>query len=192
MAKTLEVPAYDRDGVVLFAPTYKDGHPSRVSYKNIRDRIDPVVAKTINENGGIVLSNQDGASKYKSSLELRWEFEKIIEQLPGIRLCLWSLPGINGHYGDRCEGLLVRRVGYPPTNVSQSCRRYGNFRKPNIGMFRLAKHLGFDFQCYIGDLSGLPRWADGKDSDLLAAKNAAVKYYDVKQAFPASRSRSGT
>jgi histidinol phosphatase-like enzyme len=185
------ITAYDRDGVVLASPTYKDGHPSRVSYKDITDRIDPVVADKINQEGGIILSNQDGTARYKSNLELRWEFEKLIESIPGLWLCLWSLPDVDGTYGDRCEGLLIREGDYRriPTNISESWRRFGNFRKPNPGMFQLAKHLGFHIQYYVGDLSGLPSWADGKDSDKKAADAAGVYYIDIKQAFPNAKTR---
>jgi histidinol phosphatase-like enzyme len=187
------VTAYDRDGVVLASPSYGDAHPKNINYKNIINRIDPVVAKRINRNGGIILSNQDGASKYKSTLEICWEFEALMESIPGLWLCLWSLPGFgdDGKYGDRCEGLLVREGDYRriPTNISETWRRYGNFRKPSPGMFKLAKHLGFTVDRYIGDLSGVPYWADGKDSDKKAADAAGVYYIDIKQAFPNAKTR---
>lgn len=169
---------FDRDGTIIGSLTsYEANHPQNI--KSVQDMvlIQPVV-DWINTNGGIVLSNQDGPSKFKHWVNIAHEFKYLMDIVPGLQACFWSMAhrGVEGavchHLTRDGQGKLV----HGQTKMEGST----TFRKPDEGMAVLAKKMGYSLTHYMGDLSGNPDYANGKDSDLFFALNSRLKYIDVR------------
>lgn len=170
--------AFDRDGTVIGSLTsYEANHPKNIRTTDDMTLIQPV-ADWINRNGGIVLSNQDGPSKFKHWVNITHEFKYLMDQIPGLQACFWSMShrGVDGavchHLTKDSQGKLV----HGETKMEGST----TFRKPDEGMPLLAKKMGYGITHYVGNLSGLPDYAKGKDSDLFFALNSKLKYVDVR------------
>ena len=110
-----------------------------------------------------IISNQGGIEKgFVDERKFNTKFRRIIDEIK-----TWGDYIVEGAY---C-------TSNNPENIN---------RKPNTGMvdfFRHAYVMGYDFDnrhaLMIGDASGLP--GQFSDSDLQCARNAGIKYCDVKQ-----------
>lgn len=160
--------AFDRDGVLVGKlGDWEACHPKH--YNNQEMPLIKEVIKLINEPC-IVISNQQGIKWGYSSLEsVVNQFKWLMSEVPQIKASFFCPDD-----GKFCW--VVKSDGW--------IRQYDgliNFRKPEKGMAVLAKSLGFDIDTYVGDLSGNPDYADGKDSDRQFAINSGLKYLDVNE-----------
>ncbi|MEM9213972.1 MAG: hypothetical protein AAGD25_06455 [Cyanobacteria bacterium P01_F01_bin.150] len=171
--------AFDRDGTVIGSVfDYAANNPNNLASPADMKIIKPV-ADWINKNGGIIISNQDGPTRRKGVGLVMKEFEYLMKSITGLQGCYWSVSK-NGVDGAECHGF-ARESGIIVHVMTLDASHYGgSFRKPSPGMALLAKANGFEITHYVGDLSGIPNYANGKDSDRVFAQNAGLRYVDVR------------
>lgn len=164
----------DRDGVVVGDPyNFESNHPKHI--KRPEDmKIIPQIAELINAEGGAIASNQQGIKwGYKSLDEMVSEMRYLMGSIPGLRLCLFCPDD-----GQTCWA--VDR--YQFWRISDNFQLVeGQWRKPQPGMLKVLRVLFPEARAYIGDLSGLPWYGEGRDSDRQAALAANIPYMDVRE-----------
>ena len=163
--------AFDRDGTVIRSlVSFEANDPKQIRTVQDMVLIQPV-ADWINTNGGIVLSNQDGPSKCKHWVNITHEFKHLMDLVPGIRACFWSMAH-RGVDGAVCHHITRNGQGKLLHGQTKMDGLDGSttFRKPDIGMAVLAKKMGYSLTHYVGD----------QNSDLFFALNSRLKYLDVR------------
>lgn len=170
--------AFDRDGTVIGKlGDSLQNHPKHLAQPEDQRLIQPV-ADYINQYGGIIISNQAGvANKYTSLDKVIAEFNYLHNSLPGLKASFFC-----PDYGDTCymvypQGDLIE--AFQISAAPYYCHLQGTFRKPDLGMFKIAADRFGALDGYVGDLSGRPDYGNGMDSDKQAAINFGISYYDV-------------
>lgn len=166
--------AFDRDGTLIGSLTdFRANDPRDLTEPNSQRIIQPV-ANWINKNGGIIISNQQGITNGYTTLDrVVAQFVYLHNQIPGIRGSLFC-----PNKGESCW--LV--IGSESTEISLIYSHLkGSFRKPSPGMFAVAASLFGPLEGYVGDLSGLSDYAEGRDTDLKAAIASGIGYWDVRE-----------
>lgn len=169
--------AFDRDGTVIGGRDFASNNPRKLQRAEDQ-RINPEVAKFINAKGGVILSNQDGPSRYKPWGKIAAEFAYLMDQIPGLKACFWSMH--QSLDGALCHGLIRNRSGeieFTRSDISLISAR--SFRKPDTGLAEISFNFGFGLAHYVGDLSGRADYADGRNSDRQFALNAGIEYIDI-------------
>lgn len=170
--------AFDRDGVLIgVLGDFTAGHP-----KNYKGAEMPLIKSVLSKvpKGSIIISNQAGIDRGYTTLEVvQSQFDWLMEQQPNfIGAFFCPDEGSSCYFRTRKMAEWAKSTDLP------------TFRKPNAGMGLLAQDvLSKPVTHYIGDLSGNPDYADGRDSDRLFAQNLGCKYLDVND-FLASTYRS--
>ena len=162
----MEVHAYDRDGCLIGSHTnWAANHPKHL--KSANDQQLSMLALTLDRQKPIiVISNQGGiAGGYKTPSAVIAEMRYLMRCLPIKAAYFCPDDGQSCYWCTRTAWGLVRDGD--------------NYRKPGAGMFRLAQKHGFKIISYTGDLSGVPGYANGRDSDKKAAFAANVPFHDV-------------
>lgn len=164
--------AFDRDGVLTgVLGDWEACHPKHYNNSVEMPLIKEVIQK-INKPC-VVISNQQGIKWGYCSLEtVIGQFEWLMQRVPQIQASLFCPDGGN-------KSWIVKKDGWIRQYETEVLINF--FRKPEKGMAVLARDLGFDIDTYVGDLSGNPDYADGRDSDRLFAQNAGLKYLDVNK-----------
>lgn len=162
--------AFDRDGVLVgVLGNWEAGHP-----KNYKGAQMPLIQQMITKvpDGSIIISNQAGVARgYTSLSKVMSQFDWLLDEVQPNFLAAFFCPD-EGH---TCWFRI--RHGWTKTTSSTPI-----FRKPNAGMGLLAQeHLGTKIATYVGDLSGNPAYAGGRNSDWLFAQNLGCKYLDVNR-----------
>lgn len=158
--------AFDRDGVLVgVLGDFEANHPKHINGHEM-NLIMPVVEKI--NSPCICISNQQGIKWGYISKELViLQFGWLMGKIPQIQASFFCPDA-----GESCIAIVEGKVKEFEGK---------EFRKPDSGMAELAKSLGFPITHYVGDLSGNPNYADGRDSDLQFAKNSGLQYLDVNE-----------
>lgn len=171
----------DRDGCIVGQlGDYKCNSPS-----NYKDEAMPLIVPTINKlaelkESLVIISNQGGIGKYISEELVIAQFFWLHGQLKraGVNLIgSWFCPD----QGD--SALLVTGKKVDRYYKSQM-RRPIDFRKPKTGMGVLAEDFYGVPSCYVGDLSGDPKYSPGchnPASDRQFADAMNWKYLDIQE-----------
>ena len=164
---------FDRDGVLVgVLGDWEKCHPKHYNNSVEMPLIQEVIAK-INEPC-VVISNQQGVKWGYSSLEsVVQQFQWLQSQVPQIQASFFCPDEGKSCWVVRGESAQKVERGLPGVPGFES------FRKPHKGMWQMAVLLGLDIDKYIGDLSGNPSYAEGKDSDRQFAVNCGIEYQDV-------------
>lgn len=158
--------AFDRDGVLVgVLGNFEDNHPKFIT-GHVMNLIQPVVKKITSPC--ICISNQQG---------IKWGYvpkELVIMQFGWL---MGKIPQIKASFFCPDEGKSCIAI------INGELKEFEGegFRKPDSGMAELAQKLGFPITHYVGDLSGNPNYADGRDSDFQFAKNSGLQYLDVNE-----------
>lgn len=175
----------DRDGTLLASRCFEDGHPKNINRKNILNKIDKNLINKINNKNYnfVVISNQDGSLKFKGKNNILNEMMILIKNIERLKAIIWS-----ENNGKRAKLLLKNK-----NNIKQFSFNNDKpiFRKPEIGLLQILKEFKISIDFYIGDQSGFPNWANGKNSDKKFAQNGQIRYLDIKNFCPDSVTRSG-
>lgn len=164
--------AFDRDGVLVgVLGDFAAGHPKNYQGAEM-PLIESVLAKV--PKNSIIISNQAGISKGYTTLKVvQAQFDWLMARQPNFF----------GAFFCPDEGEMCVFRTQEDRNWSSVSRGDGykyNFRKPESGMGAFAEDLiERSITHYIGDLSGNPDYADGRDSDRQFAQNLGCKYLDV-------------
>jgi histidinol phosphatase-like enzyme len=173
MREKPKIIVFDRDGVIVRRPntkSYSDNHP-RLIQKPTDQVISCHVAELIGRFGGVIASNQKGVSLgYKTQEQVVAEMQYLIQEIPGLVGATFC-----PDEGRSCT--LVTEA--ESRDISALGQRW---RKPDPGMLRYWSGI-FEVVAYVGDLSGFPEYADGRDSDKAAAIAAGIPYVDVGEAI---------
>jgi len=160
--------AFDRDGVLVgFLGDFAAGHP-----KNYQGAEMPLIQSVLSKvpPNSIIISNQAGIDRGYTTLEVvQNQFDWLMaQQLNFIGAFFCSDEGETCYFRTRKMQGWAKSVDL------------ATFRKPEAGMGLLAQDvMGESITHYIGDLSGNPAYADGRDSDRQFAANLGCKYLDV-------------
>lgn len=160
--------AFDRDGVLVgVLGDFAAGHP-----KNYQGAEMPLITSVLAKvpKNSIIISNQAGIERGYTTLEVvQSQFDWLMAQQPnfvGAFFC--PDEGANCYFRTR------KMQGWAKSTD------LATFRKPDAGMGLLAQDvMGKPITHYIGDLSGNPAYADGRDSDRQFALNLGCEYLDV-------------
>jgi histidinol phosphatase-like enzyme len=160
--------AFDRDGVLVgVLGDFAAGHP-----KNYQGAEMPLIKKVLARvpKNSIIISNQAGIDRGYTTLEVvQAQFDWLMEQQPNF-IGAFFCP-------DEGRTCYFRTRRMEAWGKSQDLP---TFRKPDAGMGLLAQDvMGKPITHYIGDLSGNPAYADGRDTDRQFALNLGCKYLDV-------------
>jgi histidinol phosphatase-like enzyme len=159
--------AFDRDGVLVgVLGDFAAGHP-----KNYQGAEMPLIESVLSKvpKGSIIISNQAGIDRGYTTLEVvKSQFDWLMEQQPNFAGAFFC--------PDEGESCVFRtRKG----KWAKSCDEL-IYRKPETGMGILAQEiLENEISHYIGDLSGNPAYANGRNSDRQFALNLGCEYLDV-------------
>jgi len=164
----------DRDGVVIGDPfDFEANHPKYIQRPEDMV-IQPQIASLINKEGGAIASNQQGIKwRYKSIQEVAEEMRYLMRNIHGLRLCVFCPD--EGHTAWAVSHSELWRISEDFPELK------GQFRKPAPGMIQVLKECYPEGRAYVGDLSGLPWYGDGRNSDLVAAAAARIDYIDVRE-----------
>ena len=168
--------AFDRDGVLAgVLGDFAAGHPK--NYKSPEmPLIKEVLAKVPKDS--IIISNQAGIDRGYTTLEVvQSQFDWLMEQQPNFAAAFFC-----PDEGQSCwyKAKYDKWHSAKTVNEFNPSISYGNFRKPNVGMGKLAEYIfARSITYYIGDLSGNPAYADGRDTDRQFALNLGCEYLDV-------------
>ena len=170
--------AFDRDGVLAGKlGNFAAGHPK--NYKGAEMPLIKEVLAKVPKNS-IIISNQAGIDRGYTTLEVvQAQFDWLMAQQPNF-VGAFFCPD----EGESCWYKVTKKInsiGYA-RGEWRKCDRSdrGGFRKPDTGMGRLAHHIvGEPITHYVGDLSGNPTYANGRDSDRQFALNLGCEYLDV-------------
>ena len=167
--------AFDRDGVLVgVLGNFAAGHPKNYQGAEM-PLIESVLAKV--PKNSIIISNQAGIDRGYTTLEVvQAQFDWLMAQqsnfigaffCPDEGSCCWyKVPKNNSNWIEMEDG--------------GDIYDYVDYRKPSKGMGLLALEvIGLPITHYIGDLSGNPAYADGRDSDRQFAQNLGCEYLDV-------------
>lgn len=168
--------AFDRDGTVIGSlGDFEANHPKHLKTPQCQKLIQPV-ADWINKHGAVIISNQAGiANGYTCLDRVVAEFLYLHSILPGLKASFFC-----PDHGENCwmvhqdEAFLIS--GKPCYSDLR-----GTYRKPNAGMFAIARDQFGGLAGYVGDLSGKPNYGNGMSSDRGAAINAGLPYWDVNE-----------
>ena len=160
--------AFDRDGVLVgVLGDFAAGHP-----QNYQGAEMPLITSVLSKvpKNSIIISNQAGISHDYTTLEVvKAQFDWLMAQQPNF-IGAFFCPD----EGESCWGR-TKKQGW--TYFDDHLL---NFRKPRAGMGFVAQTVfSRKITHYIGDLSGNPAYADGRDSDRQFAANLGCKYLDV-------------
>lgn len=172
--------AFDRDGCYIGDPhlSFADNHPSKIKEPSGQQVYSPVgdwIAKRGEDC--ILISNQGGCGPngYTSVAACAEQFRHLMDLNP-LLIASFFCP----NEGQDCVGVfpgnkweIFNYRDFPGLDPRA-------FRKPSGGMLKLAQRLGYPVTHYVGDLSGRPDYADGRDSDRSAAVDADVRFIDVR------------
>ena len=160
--------AFDRDGVLAGKlGNFAAGHPQNYQGAEM-PLIEEVLARV--PKGSIIISNQAGISRGYTTLEVvQAQFDWLMAQQPNFAAAFFC--------PDEGRTCYFRTRRMEAWGKSQDLP---TFRKPDAGMGLLAQDVvGMNISHYIGDLSGNPAYADGRDTDRQFAANLGCKYLDV-------------
>ena len=162
---------FDRDGVLVgVLGDYDACHPKHYTIQ--MPLIEAVTFKI--KEPCIVISNQQGVKWGYSNLPcVINQFKWLMLKVPMIKASFFCPDEGKSCWVVRSESAQKVERGLPGVPPFES------FRKPHKGMWQFATLLGFSIDKYVGDLSGNPSYAEGRDSDRLFALNAGVQYQDV-------------
>lgn len=165
--------AFDRDGVLVGElGNFAASHPK--NYKGAEmPLIKEVLAKVPPHS--IIISNQAGIDRGYTTLKVvQAQFDWLMAQQPNF-IGAFFCP-------DEGESCWFKFFWADEWTDQLAVAPY--FRKPNIGLGDSANvylnHYGLgQITHYIGDLSGNPAYAEGRDSDRIFAQNLGCEYLDV-------------
>lgn len=164
--------ALDRDGVLVgVLGNFAAGHPQNYQGAEM-PLITSVLAKV--PKNSIIISNQAGISHGYTTLEVvQSQFDWLMAQQPNF-VGAFFCPD----EGEMC--VFRTKADSSWSSVSRGNGYEYNFRKPESGMGHFAEDLLQEtITHYIGDLSGNPDYANGRDSDRQFALNLGCEYLDV-------------
>lgn len=162
--------AFDRDGVLVgVLGDFAAGHP-----KNYQGAEMPLIKSVLSKvpKSSIIISNQAGIDRGYSTIEVvQSQFDWLMAQQPNfIGAFFCPDEGATCYYRKRASHWFCEK----------NSKDWGDFRKPYCGMGRLAiATIRKKITHYVGDLSGNPAYADGRDSDRQFALNLGCEYLDV-------------
>lgn len=161
--------AFDRDGVLVgVLGNFAAGHP-----KNYQGAEMPLIESILSKvpKGSIIISNQAGIDRGYTTLEVvKSQFDWLMAQQPNFIGAFFCPDEEKNCWFRTCK---MKEWSHAPHGLI-------NYRKPSVGMGLLAQDvLDEEIACYIGDLSGSPAYADGRDSDRQFAQNLGCEYLDV-------------
>jgi|GEM_PF-2667676 len=161
--------AFDRDGVLVgVLGNYDAGHP-----KNYQGAEMPLIKSVLSKvpKNSIIISNQAGIDRGYTTLEVvKSQFDWLMAQQPNFTGAFFC-----PDEGKSCYFRTRKMRSWGNSHDSGL-----NYRKPEAGMGVFAQEeLERKITHYIGDLSGNPAYADGRDSDRQFAQNLGCKYLDV-------------
>ena len=163
--------AFDRDGVLVgILGNFAAGHP-----KNYRGAEMPLIKSVLAKvpKNSIIISNQAGIERGYTTLEVvQSQFDWLMAQQPNfIGAFFCPDEGAFCYHRDKED--------WWATSIEEMVE-CTSFRKPSNGMGVLAESwFNKKITHYIGDLSGNPAYADGRDSDRQFAANLGCEYIDV-------------
>ena len=174
--------AFDRDGVLVgVLGDFAAGHP-----KNYQGAEMPLIKSVLRKvpKGSIIISNQACIDRgYTSLAVVQRQFEWLMAQQPNF-VGAFFCPD----EGATCYFRHIQMRGWDMAKVESS----HGFRKPSSGMGLLAQKVTRKrITHYIGDLSGNPAYADGRDSDRQFALNLGCEYLDVNEFLALAPNRRG-
>lgn len=172
--------AFDRDGVLTgVLGDFAAGHP-----KNYQSAEMPLIGSVFRRvpKGSIIISNQAGIDRGYTTLELvQSQFDWLMYHQPNF-VGAFFCP-------DEGSSCYVRTRHMARWAKSTDL---DTFRKPDAGMGLLAQEvIGKRITHYVGDLSGNPAYADGRDSDRQFALNLGCEYLDVHDFLAAPKRGRG-
>lgn len=168
------VMAFDRDGTLIGSlGDFEANHPKHLKTPECQKLILPV-ANWINENGGILISNQQGIENGYTTLDrVVAEFVHLHKLIPGLKASFFCPDS-----GESCWMVFQGEAIWISRKAEYKLLQ-GYYRKPKVGMFEIASDQFGELAGYVGDLSGKPHYGRGMDSDRQAAINAKLPYWDV-------------
>lgn len=167
----------DRDGCIVGQlGDYKCNSPS-----NYKDETMPLIMPTINKlaqskESLVIISNQGGIGKYISEELVVSQFRWLHDQLKRAEV------DVIGSYFCPDSGHSARYVSVSGQVIFLSM--YDNYRKPGEGMGLSAQKSHGIPSCYVGDLSGDPKYSPGchnPASDRQFADAMNWKYLDIQE-----------
>lgn len=164
--------AFDRDGVLVgVLGDFAAGHPKNYQGAEM-PLIESVIAKV--PKGSIIISNQAGIDRgYTTLAVVKSQFDWLMAQQPNF-VGAFFCPD----EGETC--VFRERDDKSWSSVSCIDGYEYDFKKPASGMGSFAQDvMGKQITHYIGDLSGNPSYAHGRDSDRQFALNLGCAYLDV-------------
>ena len=161
--------AFDKDGVLVgVLGDFAAGHP-----KNYQGAEMPLIESVLSKvpKNSIIISNQAGIDRGYTTLEVvQSQFDWLMAQQPNF-VGAFFCPD----EGRMCWFRLRKQKEW-----NHAPQGFINYRKPSPDMGLLAQEeLGKPITHYIGDLSGNPAYADGRDTDRQFAANLGCEYLDV-------------
>lgn len=185
--------AFDRDGVLVgVLGDFEASHPGRYQGSAEMPLIAPVINKINRLNKPVIcISNQAGIKAgYTTKVEVLSQFRWLMRRIPELGACLFCPDD-----GISCVALFSFNQAMaliPPNRRLRYKTELSNeaiYRKPRAGMGQLIpSYCGAKINLYVGDLSGRPDYANGRDSDKMFARNLQCDYMDVNEFIAASDS----
>ncbi len=171
--------AFDRDGVLVgILGDFAAGHP-----KNYNGAEMPIIKEVLAKvpPNSIIISNQAGIDRGYTTLKVvQSQFNWLMARQPNfIGAFFCPDEGENCWFVTRWTSGWIQASEW--SRKAEWCMLSPDFRKPNTGMGIFAEKMfsGAKITHYIGDLSGNPHYADGRDSDRQFAQNLGCEYLDV-------------